>query len=764
MRFIRANFDGILELNGQIEFPKDKVVVLYGENLQGKTNVINAIRFAFLRETKRGRKKIEYDDWALPTREEVVSNGRANIDVAFEHDGAFYKLNRKVTAGGRRDVPTLSMLSGWPGEKIRTVDFVPFVKERLKAGLLDALFAPEIAGGFKHLYGRDIDAAIAEVFKEVITARQLSQKFIQRLEKLKSGAEAETARILEAYANYVNELLQCSKALSKFSEVRTFRRFTPGKTLENITKLLEAIRERIKNLEKDELFLYAKEMLQKSEDLVKLRRAFSKEQEVKNLLEEIKKTKSDTQHLRTYLLKLQKVDTIEDYVPESPTFHDAELKKKADRIHKSLSAAKNYHQEAKTGVKEYGVTLETLKNSIKGLKSIISVLKKKRRIREEKQAAITKLGKKAYTLVPIEILTEDSTFARLSEQPIPKGTEKERKQYLNILESKHKALVDLQEKDRKASRRFSYFRKKDLAALSETETELAKKMEKMNKKVNEWINDITTNLSAFIGAPEKTHSIEKKKDVDSLVGYVIKRADKKEGVYRNSLNEKLQSLELAVEAFSSKEINRIIKKLEKERLELPSYREIQKSLDDRKEEWRLLDDTYSDLKVVPSMVDRTIPVLNAIINEGVDETKLKEDIEKTYNNIIKNMKERKLIKAVAEMKKGNIQARVKYKNKRITHPGGAEKAFFSLAILTALAQYFRMPILIDEVANNLDSKNLPAFFNLVVEFKSEKQLQYVLSIKETKDFDLEGWVRDMADDLVIYELKEKAIVRKMLQK
>ena len=86
----------------------------------------------------------------------------------------------------------------------------------------------------------------------------------------------------------------------------------------------------------------------------------------------------------------------------------------------------------------------------------------------------------------------------------------------------------------------------------------------------------------------------------------------------------------------------------------------------------------------------------------------------------------------------------------------------SLAILTALAQYFRMPILIDEVANNLDSKNLPAFFNLVVEFKSEKQLQYVLSIKETKDFDLEGWVKDIADDIVIYELKEKTIVRKIM--
>jgi len=762
LRFIWANFDGIMELNGEIEFPKGKVVVLYGENLQGKTNLINAIRFAFLRETKRGRKKKEYDDWALPTREEIVANGKANIDVVFEHNGAYYKLNREISAGGRKDVPTLSMFTGWPGKKIKPVDFVPFVKERLKAGLLDALFAPEIAGGFKHLYGRNIDEAITEVFKEVISARQLSRRFIQRFEKLKSGAEAETTTILEAYNNYCQELLAQSKALLRFPEFRGFKKFTPGKTFEKMTKLLEATRARIKSLEKDELFVYLNDMLQKSKDLLQLRKAFSEEQKVKDLLAGIKDVNSDIEHLRTLLLELQQVATVEDDIPEPPTFHDIELNKKARKIYKRLVEAKNLHQEAKIGVEKYGANLETVKDSIKGLESIIPVLSKKRKIGEEKQAAITKLGKKAYTLVPIEVLTEDPTFANLSEQPIPKGSEKERKHYLKVLEAKYKTLLDLQKKEKRSSRIFSNFRKKDLARLSQIDKELMKKLDGMNTNVNQWVNKITTHLSAFVGAPEKTRSVEKQEDVDNLLNYVKNKTDKKERVYMKSLNEEINSLNLVVKTFTSKEIKKIITKLERERLELPSYRKIEKSLDTRKEEWRLLDETYSDLSIVPRMVDQTIPLLNAIINESVDEMKLKEAIAKTYNDIIEKMKERKLIKAVAEMSKGSLQARVKYKNRRITHPGGAEKAFFTLAILTALGQYFGMPILIDEVANNLDSKNLPAFFNLVVEFKSEKQLQYVLSIKETKDFDLEGWVKDIADDIVIYELKDKALRRKVI--
>ena len=72
-------------------------------------------------------------------------------------------------------------MSGWPeGEKVEDIDIEPFIKERLEASLLDAVFTPEIAGGFKRLYGKDLDQAISEVFKEVISARHLSQKLVDR--------------------------------------------------------------------------------------------------------------------------------------------------------------------------------------------------------------------------------------------------------------------------------------------------------------------------------------------------------------------------------------------------------------------------------------------------------------------------------------------------------------------------------------------------------------------------------------------------------
>ena len=764
LRLIWANFDGILELEGEVEFPRDKIVVLYGANLQGKTNIINAIRFAFLREVKKGRKRIKYDDWALPTRQEVVSNGKASIDVVFEHAGEYYKLYREISAGGRRDVATLSLLTGWPGKDVETLDLKPFVKERLKVGLLDALFAPEIAGGFKQLYGRDIDEAISEVFKEVVSARQISQLFIQRLKKLKSGAEAENARITDAYHNYCDELLELSKILSKIPEFRNLKKFKPGKTLAKMDKLLEAIRTRTKSLEKDELFLYLQDMLQKSDAFLKLRKAFSEEKATKELLVGIRKTIADIERLQKLILAYNKITNIEDAVEKPPAFYDTELKGNVKKIYGKIIKAQELHQEAKENVRKYEERLETLEDSINDLKSIITVLSRKRRIREEKQAAVTKLGKKAYAVVPIQLLTADPAFASLSDQPIPKGSEKERKRYLKVLEEKLDTLSDSLKKEKSSAKRFSNFKKKDLVKLSKIETELKRRLEDMNRNVTQWANRVATDLSAFTGTSEKPRSIENKKDIDSLVEYAKNKADKKEKEYRKSLNEKMQPLGFGVKSLRKREIKIVITKLEKERLELPAYRKIRDSLENHKEEWRSHDEIYIDFNFVPKMVDETIPLLNSIINEGVDETKLKEAVATTYNETIGTMKERGLIKAVAEMSDKSIQAQVKYKDRTITHPGGAEKAFFSLAILTALGHYFGMPILIDEVANNLDSNNLPAFFNLVVEFISEESLQYVLSIKETRDFDLEGWVKDLADQIVIYELKDKVIQKKELRK
>ena len=654
-------------------------------------------------------------------------------------------------------------LSGWPkSEEVEEIGIEPFIKERLKASLLDAVFAPEIAGGFKRLYGKELDEAIGEVFKEVVSARQLSQKFIERLKIMKAGAEAEMSRIKDSHSKCCNELLQISKELSNIPEFKSFQTFEPGKIFEKTNKLLDAIRNRITTLEKEELFTYVDDLLHKAKALSILQEEISQKKAIKQAIESIKKADSDRKTLQKLLSSLQAVLSIEEPLPKIPKFSENELNKTVKKIFEKVRKAKRFHDEAKEIAKKYDVKLETVKEALRNIESVISVLKKKEKIGVEKRATITKIGRKAYTVIPIKTLVEDPVFTTLSDRPIPKGSKEERYRYLKHLKREFDDLSKALSKEKAAQRKFTDFHKRGLKKLASFEEALKRKMEDLRESISRWVNEAMNQLSAFMGKPERPRSVKKESDVDSLVDYIQRKVETRKEVYLNNLNEKLRALKVKLEEFNGKSIEKVKTVIEQQRKELPAYRKIVDFLDGKKEEFQDYDELYTDYSYIPGIVEETIPILDAIINESVNEQKLKVAIATTYNEIIEKLKNRKLIEAVAEVSESNLRAQVKYKDRVITHPAGTEKSFFSLAILSALGHYFRMPILMDEVANNLDARNLPAFFNLIVELKSQKQLQYVLSIKETKDFDLDGWVRDLADEIIIYELKGKRILKKKL--
>src|SRR5437667_952981 len=96
-RLSQAQFEGIMELNGTVDFPPGKNVVLHGANQQGKTNVVNALRYAFLKEVKgRSKRRSEYDDRTLPSQDELLFGKQAGITVSFEHNTNSYVLRRTV--------------------------------------------------------------------------------------------------------------------------------------------------------------------------------------------------------------------------------------------------------------------------------------------------------------------------------------------------------------------------------------------------------------------------------------------------------------------------------------------------------------------------------------------------------------------------------------------------------------------------------------------------------------------------------------------
>ena len=762
MKLIQVALEGALELEGTIDFPYNKVVVLYGANQQGKTNIVNAIRYAFLKEIGKRKSKLRYDDWVIVSSQEIVpANADARIEVIFEMNNVKYRLSRSISSRGR-DSPTLTRLDELLGTEEQT-DMAIFLKENLKAGLLDALFAPEIAGGFKRLYGKDIDESIAMMFKEVTATRQLSIKFIERLGRIQKGADAELCRINRDYTVYLSDLLKTCDSLQKLPEYAGLLTYEAGKTVRKIEGLTNAVRMKVTGLKQNELLTTVDTMLAKAKMLKPLNEKFQHTKEMENSIKDLNEITSDKKDIHGYIETLSQVTDLDDELTEPPRLINSHVLRKTTLVCKQFKTAKSLHEQATHEAGELGLNLESINETIKECGAVLRVLRQKQEAGEEKEAAVTRIGQEAYTVIPIQILKQDPTFTLLNRQPIPKGADEEKKKYLKQQDHRFKQLKNMANKEKKAQQVLETFLKESRPHLTEVENQLQSKLEKIRKIIDGWQLEIANGVSAFVG--EKfgiVKKIEQNGEADTLSNDAKQEIEKKTKEHLSSLNERVGQVGFSPVSFDEDSVGKLLRELKKEKLQIPQYENAVNLLDTTKERWLDNDEAYIDYSIMPSIAEKASTVFNAILENCIDEKELKEAIVATFNEIISEMRERKLIEAYPEISPRNVQVNVKYKDKEITHPAGSEKAFFSLAILTALGHYFQMPILIDEVANNLDQKNLPSFFNIILEQKSRRSIQYLLSVKQTRDFDLEGWVKEMANELEIYELVGKKIERKSL--
>jgi recombinational DNA repair ATPase RecF len=755
LKLKEVHLDCVMELKGIIHFPENKAIVFYGANQQGKTNIINSIRYAFLREVKGVRKsKKEYDEWALPSREELVFNDKGTIKVLFEHNNVLYVLERKILNGGRREESELYPFKS-PSQKI---DILNFLKNKLKVSLLDALFAPEIVGGFRQLYSGDIDKSIGEFFREITNLRLLVKSFISRFNRLKSCAEAETKKIESSYSDFCKDILKLCPIISEWKEYQKLLTFKADEIMYNLESLERKVSNVITKLEEEGMLKDVQVMFEKAKEHDRINRLIARQTEISNKLIELKKHVFDLRRLKRWIRLASQVKDIENRLKTPPEFFNENLQKSVNEAFKDFTDARKHYEQAFNLACKEKIKLENVQESIKELLKVAGLLKREIKVGKEISASITKIGEKVYTVIDVDLLMKDSSLANINRYPIPKGKVSEKKRYLKKLQLKINIFKFIDKHLQDSQILFEKFVKSDLLNLSKLEVRLEKTIEKVKEEIKNWSDVIATLSSSFTGKNIRPRKLKESKDVQNFikkVGEYIVLAEKR---YLEKVNTTLKQLNLPqVKELKARKIQIALKQINKQIKNLPQLKGLVKMLQEKKQEWQQKCDEYKDYNEMPSLADEMVNILEKVLQKCFDEEKLKEKIASTYMDIIKVMQERNLIRAITEVKPQQIRGVVKYKGKSISHPAGSEKAFFTLAILTALAHYFQTPVLIDEVANNLDSKNLKSFFELIKEFKDKYAVQYVLSVKETKDFDFDSWVKDLQGDLEIYKVEDKHI-------
>jgi hypothetical protein len=274
------------------------------------------------------------------------------------------------------------------------------------------------------------------------------------------------------------------------------------------------------------------------------------------------------------------------------------------------------------------------------------------------------------------------------------------------------------------------------------------------EKISNLVKDIHSKLLLFTQEHVEIPRLECKEDLEPFLLTIRQIASKVGEGLVPSLNEKVKSLGMHITEFSSREIDSLLWQLAEMEKGIPLYRSTWAELTRQKRnQWESNDAEYADLAYVPAVVDGLNRTLDTILANAFDEQEVIQGIKEIIVEINDKLTAEGLINSCIEMGGDSLQlSKTTYKGREITHPCGAERSFFSLAALTALARYFGLPVIIDEAANNLDKKHLQHFISLAREFAATYDVQYILSIKETDDFPLDGWVREFADDLQIYRV------------
>ena len=247
MKLTKLTLENVMELEGAISFPEKKVVVICGENKAGKSNIIHALRYAFLSKVIRPRKSSGYDELKLVTGKEIAPNeGIGRIFIEFDHGGEQFEIRREIDRYKDNNKILREETDGF-----RELDFNKTLNKELKAGLLDALFAPDSAMGFNHLNERNIDAIIRELFKEIGNAKVLTKDFKQRIEKLKEEAAARVVDIERDYGSFIDRLRTELENIRL--DLSGFERYESGKTSGKISYIADELKIYFDSLEKGEL-------------------------------------------------------------------------------------------------------------------------------------------------------------------------------------------------------------------------------------------------------------------------------------------------------------------------------------------------------------------------------------------------------------------------------------------------------------------------------------------------------------------------------
>jgi hypothetical protein len=819
MRLILVNFENVLGLNGQLSFEREKPLLIYGDNIAGKSNIINMLRYCLI---PGARAKKGYAEEKRLKKNEILleTNSSGKVTIHFEQLNKFYKLNYIFSRKGKRVGQLQRIFEGPPVElpvedsqksqalqKIEWRDLDASSTRSLKEKLVEIGIYPELldilisASNIRN-FSEAISGSVVKV-PEVISKRisnlhENSGKYIYNLNKLNGVLAIEKAEFDKRIKELKSELEITAKNLSEVNATTVFSSGFISKNLEYLqstfSKELQDMPRKTSDMEKTLALLESETCDLWIKALNKIITILPKKEEIKKLLEKtniLERSQNTLKEWKTIFDQLPPDSNLENIstfkMPETKNFDFSTLSNpdRTKQIFSLTEDAKSKMQYVAAKSEEYKVLPITsqINDRIKAYESLFKVLKNPQEPTGD-PALISRKNEKNLISIPLDVVLRKAVYLKgiestpLVHRPEEIDTPSFQKQIEKIQKEIESKLAELRKiKKNLSGAKKSLKKAKQLRTVLEREAKLfetnqTKSQSRLNKIVEEWKTSLH-HLCEVFNIDQQEIDLSHVDAVEPASQLISNKYSEAQTIFESSLIERLKEFPEVLKKYKGQKPEDIVKKATKE------FKDAIDKMNKRQEETRKVNEwileNINQIKALENR-DKTRQVMAlgltislAIISSIHEKADIKKMIEDLADKIEFNAKEvygeifpEDASFSFQHIKAGQFLSAIN--NEPITHPSGSQRVAISVAIMLSLGEIFGLPILLDEAFDRIDVKRLRFFSEFITGIaKTPQSPQICLAGFTTFNIEKNPDVMHFVKDWRIYLVKRAKALEKNIE-
>lgn len=767
MKLILANFNNVLGLNGFLNFVEGKPLLIYGENIAGKSNIINMLRYCLIPKWKQKR---GYAEEKRLKKNEILlkKNSTGSVEVYFEQNRKFYKLYFYFSRKGKNVSQTQKMFESnvvelpvEDDERIQILEKLEWkdlgvtrlklLKEKLiEIGIypeiLDVLISPSNVRNFSEAVNGSVVRVPEIIATRISNMHTNAGKYLKNLSKLHGVIVLER----EEFEKRIKELRKEFEGVSKnLPEINPDEIFVTGKIAKNLedirsslSKELESMPEKASEMRETLTLLSSEKYDIWTGAINKIVVVTPKKEELKALIEKLSYFENIHETLNNWKAAFEQLPP--DSIPEGlSTFNlpkyvkfDFGIFSNPERIRSIflfIEEAKSSLQKANQISDKYRVQpkFSEINDMIKSYDELFKALKQPSEPKGD-PALISKREDKTIVSIPLDIALAKIDYLR-GVEPTPlihrpkKLGEKKFKEEISHMQSEISTFrIELRGAKKSLSKAKKLLKKSKQIreSLGDEIRLLGNNMERskkdMNKLLEEWKNAYH-HLCDVFKLPFEEIDLSSKDAVEVSSEIILRKYEKARETFEQDLVRQLENYPEIIKKIQISEgqiptdiVKRLTEEFDKRIKEITKLQQEYKKVND----WILSNSsqvkTLENRNRTREIMTISLVIAQEILSRIHEKADIKRIVEELADKLEENVKDvySKIFPEdeffnFEHLKEGQFLSTIN--NEPITHPSGSQRVAISAGIMLSLAETFGLPIILDEAFDRIDVNRLKFF-------------------------------------------------------